>query len=276
MRLGIALGTFLIAVAAASGSARAEASSRDVICGLIDRAAEAHSLPPSFLTRLIWRESSFRTHVRSRAGAQGIAQFMPSTASERGLVDPFDPEAAIPASASYLRELRDQFGSLDLAAAAYNAGPGRIARWKAGEGGLPAETRDHVRFVTGTTLDKVADAASEGERFGAADCLTTLAAIRTENPKTAGEGLRQVIAPWGIQLIAGPSKSEALRDYESLQLRYRSVLGDLQPTILTTRLGGRGQRSYYRIRVAFEDRASASGLCRRLKQAGGQCLLVRN
>ena len=79
---------------------------------------------------------------------------MPSTASDRGLADPFEPLLALRESASYLRELRTTFGgNLGLAAAAYNAGPGRVEAWLAGRGGLPAETRAYVRAVTGHAAD---------------------------------------------------------------------------------------------------------------------------
>ena len=59
---------------------------------------------------------------------------MPGTANERGLLDPFNPVQALPKSAEFLSELRDQFGNLGLAAAAYNAGPRRVQEWLAGTG----------------------------------------------------------------------------------------------------------------------------------------------
>ena len=65
---------------------------------------------------------------RSPKGAEGIAQFLPSTASWHGLADPFDPTESLWHSAAYLRELLNRFGNLGLAAAAYNAGPARVAR----------------------------------------------------------------------------------------------------------------------------------------------------
>src|SRR5216683_2698115 len=71
----------------------------DAVCRLVERAAAASALPVGFLTRIIWRESSFRAALVSPAGAEGIAQFMPGTAHERGLADPFDPELAIPKAA---------------------------------------------------------------------------------------------------------------------------------------------------------------------------------
>src|SRR5690348_4828443 len=119
------------------------------VCRLIENAARENRLPVGFLTRIIWRESSFRARVVSPVGAEGIAQFMPQTARERGLADPFDPEQAIPKAARLLSDLRQQFGNLGIAAAAYNAGPARVASWLRGEGGLPVETWAYVRLVTG-------------------------------------------------------------------------------------------------------------------------------
>src|SRR5207302_7693296 len=118
------------------------------VCRTIERSAQAALLPVDFVTRVIWRESSFRAGVVSRAGAEGIAQFMPMTAQARGLADPFDPEQAIPKAARLLADLRQRFGNLGIAAAAYNAGEARVAQWLHGQGGLPAETRAYVRFVT--------------------------------------------------------------------------------------------------------------------------------
>ena len=101
------------------------------LCGLISAAAEEHGLPKPYFARLIWKESRFKINAVSPAGAQGIAQFMPATAMRRKLRDPFDPEQAIPASAAYLADLREDFGNLGLAAAAYNSGEERVTRWLA-------------------------------------------------------------------------------------------------------------------------------------------------
>jgi hypothetical protein len=111
--------------------------------------AIAYSLPIDYFLRLISQESGFNPNSISRAGAQGIAQFMPATASDRGLKDPFDPAEALPKSAELLNEFKQHFGNLGLAAAAYNAGPERVRRWLAGETGLPRETLNYVRIVTG-------------------------------------------------------------------------------------------------------------------------------
>jgi soluble lytic murein transglycosylase-like protein len=122
-------------------------------CEALTQAAEDVSLPPAFFARLIWQESRFKHDARSPVGAQGVAQFMPATAAEVGLSDPLDPLKALPASAKFLRRLHDQFGNLGLAAAAYNAGPGRIQNWLARRGPLPDETRNYVRIITGNAAE---------------------------------------------------------------------------------------------------------------------------
>ncbi|MHB0770532.1 lytic transglycosylase domain-containing protein [Bradyrhizobium sp. 5.13L] len=133
--------------------APAPVSPTDQFCHALRAAAEASGIPVPFFARLIWQESRFKSDEVSHAGAQGVAQFMPGTAAEVGLDDPFDPMKALPASAKFLRKLRDDFGNLGLAAAAYNAGPGRIQKWLAKESELPRETRDYVRIITGTKAE---------------------------------------------------------------------------------------------------------------------------
>jgi len=119
------------------------------LCGTLVSTAQANDLPVAFFTNLIWQESRFDPASVSRAGARGIAQFMPGTAAQYGLDDPFDPSQALPASARMLRDLQLQFGNLGLAAAAYNAGPGRVNDWLRKGKTLPKETRSYVRIITG-------------------------------------------------------------------------------------------------------------------------------
>lgn len=134
-------------------AAQTPVSPTEKFCHALREAAEASGIPVPFFARLIWQESRFKSNEVSQAGAQGVAQFMPETAAEVGLDDPFDPMKALPASAKFLRRLRDDFGNLGLAAAAYNAGPGRIQKWLAKESELPRETRDYVRIITGTKAE---------------------------------------------------------------------------------------------------------------------------
>src|SRR5580704_1462040 len=136
-----------------------ENDTRESICLMVESAARANDLPLEFFARVIWQESRFQADAvgpvtRNGQRAQGIAQFMPGTASERRLLDPFDPVQALPKSAEFLNELRGQFGNLGLAAAAYNAGPRRVQEWLAGTGAMPQETRHYVAAITGTTVEE--------------------------------------------------------------------------------------------------------------------------
>ena len=196
------------------------------VCRIIDSSALAQHLPVAFLTRLIWQESNFQPDVVSPAGARGIAQFMPGTAAERGLANPDDPEAAIPKAAELLANLKQRFGNLGLAAAAYNAGPTRVANWLAGEGALPPETRDYVMIVTrhpvedwnGVSAAKLTDDAV----FPDSSCVQHIALVSRAGPAAlAGSAW----TPWGAQFSIGFSKGAAMwNTYASALNTYLSSL----------------------------------------------------
>jgi hypothetical protein len=134
--------------------AKPRAPTQVAICRIVADVASSNNLPVPFFANLIWAESSFNFKTISRAGAQGIAQFMPKTAVMYGLENPFEPIHAINVSARFLVELRDQFGNLGLAAAAYNAGPRRVTNWLANRGALPRETQNYVRKITGRSVEQ--------------------------------------------------------------------------------------------------------------------------
>ena len=150
MLLSIAV---LIAVKPACADTTVE-TVKEASCRIVEQAAHANQLSVATLTRLLWNESRFQVRVISRAGALGVAQFMPATSDERGLSDPFDPEQAIPQAAKLLADLDRQFGNIGLAIAAYNAGPGRVASWLGSTGALPRETGIFVRAVTGRSPEE--------------------------------------------------------------------------------------------------------------------------
>ncbi len=271
------------AAAAFPSPARAEPSGGEetveqALCRLIEGAAARQNIPVAFLTALIWQESSFRPNVISPAGAQGIAQFMPGTARERGLLNPFDPEQAVPASAGLLAELRDRFGNLGLAAAAYNGGPARVAAWLAGTGGLPFETRNYVLSITGREAE---DWAADLKKGTAAtppaqgpSCAARVAELRSSSSlRIAAEA---PFAPWGVQLAGNFSKARALASFTRAQTRLASVIGEVRPMIIGTRLRTRGTRAFYRIRVPAETRVAATALCGRIHAAGGACIVLRS
>jgi Transglycosylase SLT domain/SPOR domain len=250
----------------------------DPICRLIETSALAHGLPIAFLTRLIWQESSFQPGVTSPAGAQGVAQFMPGTAAARGLADPYDPEQAIPKAAELLADLKTQFGNLGLAAAAYNAGPGRLASWLAGGGMLPEETRAYVSIVTGRPLEQWsgdAEAAKAGDgTFPETSCAGAIAGIRTSAPVPAA--LSAFTAPWGVQIAGSFSKAAALATYQRARSLYESLLGDRQPMVIGGRLRSRGFNAFYRVRAPASSRAEGVALCDKILHAGGACVVLRN
>jgi soluble lytic murein transglycosylase-like protein len=124
------------------------------VCQALASAAEVNDVPTPFFIRLIWQESGFRQNIISPAGAIGVAQFMPTTAAENGLDDPFNPLQAVRASARLLRDLIKQFGNVGLAAAAYNAGPRRVQDWLDKRGRLPQETQDYVEHITGKKAEQ--------------------------------------------------------------------------------------------------------------------------
>jgi hypothetical protein len=266
----------------------ADADTREAMCLMIESAARANSLPLEFFARVIWQESRFRSDAvgpvtRSGQRAQGIAQFMPGTASERRLLDPFDPVQALPKSAEFLSELRAQFGNLGLAAAAYNAGPRRVQDWLAGKGGMPAETRNYVYAITGSSVDDWAAAGSgakPADRAPASGCRELMALLRrAPNPFVAG--LEQHVKlsaakAWGVQLAAGFDRDRALAMYSRAIKRLSSVIGDQDPSLLGSTFRSRGTRTFYQVRIGAETRFAADDLCARIRRAGGACLVLRN
>src|SRR5947209_846450 len=247
----------------------------DVICNALAVAAQENDLPIDFFTRLIWQESRFDPTAVSRAGAQGVAQFMPATASWRGLSDPFDPLEAIPKSAKLLRELRGEFGNLGLAAAAYNAGSGRVRAWLAGRRGLPRETSAYVRIVTGRSPEQwTGGKADAGDTHVATTVpCTQIAGLVARTPALA---IKSPPDPWGVELVGGPTDATALMAYRRMQEKYASILGGREPLIVHHGLG-RGSMGWAHVRVGADNRSTAEKLCANLRAAGViYCEVQRN
>jgi soluble lytic murein transglycosylase-like protein len=113
---------------------------------LVQQAARRHGIDEALLLAIIDQESDFNPAAVSRAGARGLMQLMPATAKRYGVTKLHDPGQNIAGGSAYLRDLLDQFGRLDLALAAYNAGEGAVLRH--GRRVPPyEETQHYVRIV---------------------------------------------------------------------------------------------------------------------------------
>lgn len=265
-----------------------ESDAREAMCLMIESAARASNLPLEFFARVIWQESRFQSDAvgpvtRSGQRAQGIAQFMPGTANERGLLDPFNPVQALPKSAEFLDELRNQFGNLGLAAAAYNAGPKRVQDWLAGSGYMPQETRNYVFAITGSSVDDWAAAGRNGKmpaRASTSSCRELMALLkRAPNPFVAGLEQHITLSAaklWGVQLAAGFSRDKALAMYSRAMKRLSTVIGDQDPSLLSSVMRSRGTRLFYQVRIGADTRPAADDLCNRIRRAGGACFVLKN
>jgi Transglycosylase SLT domain/SPOR domain len=278
--------------------------SMDAICDAIASAAVHNDLPLAFFTRLIWQESHFDPLLVSSKGARGIAQFMPATASWRGLKNPFDPIEAIAKAGRLLNELRGEFGNIGLAAAAYNAGSQRVRQWLARRQGLPRETQQYVRVITGQRAEEWTVSATataplhtspdipcrpnEGRLAkappSAAQASSRLGTppnsqrsdedeLATAPPPTAGA----VPAPpfaWVVQLIGKPSRALATLAWSQLKQKHAVILADREPLLVETKLSG--GMSWYRVRIGTDGLETARALCAQLENAGANCLVQRN
>ena len=248
------------------------------VCTAIETYADHYALPAGFLARLIWQESRFDPNAISPAGAQGIAQFMPSTARLRSLANPFDPSEALARSAQYLRHLELKYGNLGLAAAAYNGGERRISNLVSGAGGVAAETRGFVSIITGQSVDywlgdaePVDFALHPDKPFGEA-CADM--ASRVPVP-TIGIELGQW-QPWGVLIAQNFSPDIARAAFVRTQTRYAELFEGRNLLFITGRNLSLGTRLRYSAQVGFPSRDEADDFCAKLIDQGGNCLVQRN
>ncbi len=250
------------------------------VCSAIGVLATAEGLPRGFFARLIWQESGFNSRALSPKGAQGIAQFMPGTAKIRGLKNPYNPAAALAASAAYLGELKREFGNLGLAAAAYNAGEGRVRRILAGKSRAPSETRHYVSIITGHSVDDWVSGQPKAVQYrlntGATfhDACVTMAQKR----KFRGFGpAPKDRKPWGVEIATHNSAATARKLFKEVQTTHENLLSSHTPTVVKRRaaaLGGGAPK--YSAQIARLDQGGAISLCRKLRRSGAVCRVVRN
>lgn len=247
------------------------------ICSLIADEAKANAIPEDFFARLIWKESRFDHRAVSPAGAEGIAQFMPATAKIMNLDDPFDIDKAIPASARHLADLKKNLGNFGLAAAAYNAGEGRVWRWLSSGGFLPLETEDYVLDITGKPADDFAVRGAEvaarplATKMSFKEACRNLPVIAFNTVAMASINRK----PWGVQVAGNFRRSAAINQYERVRRKFASVLKDHDPVVSRVRTP-MGRRGIYAVRIGAESRSEANVICGALRSAGGACVVMRN
>lgn len=239
------------------------------ICELISKAADQYGLPKPFFARLIWKESRFDIKAVSPVGAQGVAQFMPYTAKERGLKDPFDPVQAIPASASYLKHLKGDLGTWGLAAAAYNAGPDRVSRWLAGRSGLPAETRDYIYSITKRPAEWFRDKSHEVEDHPLLkDASFEEGCVKLRVIETRSNPLPR----WSVAVAGGRTQGAARSAFNRARVKARGQIDAGRLVIMRNRNKG-GPR--YLAVLSTGSRNEARKLCLRIRAAKVACRVHR-
>jgi len=158
-----------------------------------------------------------------------------------------------------------------------------VQEWLAGKGQMPWETRNYVSAITGSSVDDWAAAGKGGKAppsARAASCHQLMALLkRAPNPFVTQ--LEQHVAlsaarPWGVQLAAGFDRNRALSMYSRAIKGLGSVIGDRDPSLLSSVMRSRGNRAFYQVRIGADTRPEADALCNRIRHAGGACFVLRN
>ncbi|MBU2983479.1 lytic transglycosylase domain-containing protein [Lentibacter algarum] len=248
-------------------------------CQLIEVVTERHGLDRGFFTRLIWQESRFDPFAKSHANAMGIAQFIRSTATKRGLKNPYNPADALEHSAQYLAEMTKKYGNVGLAAVGYNGGERRAEGLIAGTGGLAKETVNYVKIITGASAETWVKEPPEdldltlSNKTKSREACYALAKKRKLSPPPQTE---PAIKPWGVQLAFGVSRSAAQAKYKARTARCRGLLKGETPDYLHEKSRASRSKGYYFARIGRNSSKTGWQLCTKLKAAGCLCAVYRN
>jgi soluble lytic murein transglycosylase-like protein len=181
---------------AAGTAIRDTALDRQELNVLVNSAGERHQIDPDFINSVIRAESGFNNRAVSRKGAQGLMQLMPGTASKLGVANSFDPHANVEGGTKYLRELLEKYNyDVPKALAAYNAGPGRVDRYK----GVPPyfETQTYVaKIIRDYNRKKLAKNPSLARKGKSSQKAINASNMR---PKTKAQTVAEHSLPQGQQ-----------------------------------------------------------------------------
>jgi hypothetical protein len=148
---------------------------------------------------------------------------------------------------------------------------------------MPEQTRNYVSVITGSTVDEWAKAGKSGKLPASSpptSCHQLMALLkRAPNPFVTQleEHVRLAVAKvWGVQLAAGFDRNKALAMYARAIKNLGAVIGDRDPSLLSSLMRNRGTHAFYQVRIGTDTRAEADELCGRIHKAGGACFVLRN
>ncbi|MGJ8547035.1 MAG: lytic transglycosylase domain-containing protein [Sulfitobacter sp.] len=247
-------------------------------CNAIDVFSRRHGLNRDFFARLIWQESRFDPNALSHANAQGIAQFIPSTAKLRGLSNPYNPAEALEHSAQYLAEMTARFGNEGMAAIGYNGGEARAAGFLDG-GGLATETINYVPIITGLHAETWRDAPPQNHDMRLSETLDFLPACYEMGKNRRLTPLRKpepLVKPWGVQLAFGTSRKLAEANYSRRIRQCASAVKGEKPDYIYVKHRASRKRGYIMARLGRNSRDAADRLCLKIRSAGCICAVYPN
>jgi soluble lytic murein transglycosylase-like protein len=182
--------------------AQTTAISRQALSDLINGAGERHQIDPDFINSVIRAESGFHQNAVSNKGAQGLMQLMPSTSSQLGVRNPFDPHANVEGGTTYLRELLEKYNyDVPKALAAYNAGPKRVDQYR----GVPPyyETQTYIaRIIRDYNRQKLAENPSLANKLKTRSVHASSRSAKLASPSKAQKTTIANAAPASQQPVS--------------------------------------------------------------------------